>query len=86
MAEEKYTEEPASQKQVDLRSSILEAIRTNIEHLDSIASNLARDATDLYGKNTAGDGYAKNTAVAEEVLSRSLGLGLGAGERPTDSP
>ena len=45
----------------ELRSSILDAIRENVKQLDRVAARLDDAATDLYSKNTPGDGYAKNT-------------------------
>lgn len=56
----------AKERQIDpdeLRSSILDAIRTSIGELGSVASRLEDDATDLYSKNTPGDGYSKNTQI-----------------------
>jgi hypothetical protein len=67
-------EEAYQQVSDQVRSSILKAIdaslaaeRPNLERLGGVANAVARlaDATDLYGKNTPGDGYAKNTALTE---------------------
>jgi hypothetical protein len=44
-----------------VQSAILDAIKTRIANLN-VVSALA-DATDLYGKNTPGDAYAKNQAL-----------------------
>lgn len=50
----------------DIRSTVLEAIKANIEQMQALAARvggegLAQAATDLYGKNTPGDSYSKNT-------------------------
>ncbi len=44
-----------------VQSAILDAIKTRVANLN-VSSALA-DATDLYAKNTPGDGYAKNQAL-----------------------
>jgi hypothetical protein len=46
----------------ELKSSIIGSIRDSLTQLDdSVSSSLKKADTDLYSKNTPGDGYAKNT-------------------------
>lgn len=72
MAEEKLTKR--AELSLAVKSSILEAIQATIEREKELsASRLGGIADvvqsladiDLYGKNTPGDGYAKNTTQLE---------------------
>ena len=54
-----------------LKSSIIGSIRDSLGQLDEGAASLKKADTDLYSKNTPGDGYAKNTQrtkLAERVI------------------
>jgi hypothetical protein len=65
---DKSTEKPETASQPDeqqkgvanIRSSILEAIKSTLTHTQNLTSLMPSD-TDMYSKNTSGDSYSKNT-------------------------
>ncbi|MBL3670871.1 hypothetical protein JL475_33970 [Streptomyces sp. M2CJ-2] len=63
-----------------VQNAILDAVRERVASL-SVNATVA-DATDCYGKNTAGDGYAKNVCTLVNAVPPGVSELLGEGSQP----
>ncbi len=58
--------------EASIRSSILQAIRKQLDAMETEGTAELQKARDLYSKNTSGDSYSKNTALMDRIVTQVL--------------
>ncbi len=58
--------------EASIRSSILQAIRKQLDAMETEGTAELQKARDLYSKNTPGDSYSKNTALMDRIVTQVL--------------